>query len=130
MARRSATWRSRPTPLGTSYTAAARRARRQSQGQIGYLLAQALTAQLALDGRPRPVAPLLTRTVVDPEDPAFATPSKPVGPMYEETVARSLVSEHGWTIARDGTGWRRVVPSPSPLEIVEATTCVLSSPQA
>ena len=92
------------------------------QGQIGYLLAQALTAQLALDGRPRPVAPLLTRTVVDPEDPAFATPSKPVGPMYEETVARSLVSEHGWTIARDGTGWRRVVPSPSPLEIVEATS--------
>ena len=92
------------------------------QGQIGYLLAQALTAQLTLDGRPRPVAPILTQTVVDPDDPAFAAPSKPVGPMYEEALARALGSEHGWTIARDGTGWRRVVPSPSPLEIVEATS--------
>ena len=92
------------------------------QGQIGYLLAQALTAQLTLDGRPRPVAPILTQTVVDRDDPAFAAPSKPVGPMYEEAVARSVASEHGWTIARDGAGWRRVVPSPRPLEIVEASS--------
>ena len=94
----------------------------ESQGQIGYLLAQALTAQLTLDGRPRPIAPILTQTVVDPDDPAFAAPSKPVGPMYEEALARALGSEHGWTIARDGAGWRRVVPSPRPLEIVEASS--------
>jgi carbamate kinase len=94
----------------------------ESQGQIGYLLAQALTAQLTLDGRPRPVVPILTQTVVDPEDPAFAAPSKPVGPMYDDALARALGSEHGWTIARDGNGWRRVVPSPRPLEVVEATS--------
>ena len=91
----------------------------ESQGQIGYLLAQALTAQLALGGRNRPVAAFLTRTVVDPADPAFAAPSKPVGPMYDQATARALADEHGWTVAPDGAGWRRVVPSPRPLDIVE-----------
>ena len=94
----------------------------ESQGQIGYLLAQALTAQFAMEGRTRTIAVVLSRTVVDPADPAFQAPSKPVGPMYDEAIARTLAAEHGWTIAPDGSGWRRVVPSPQPLEIVEATS--------
>jgi carbamate kinase len=94
----------------------------ESQGQIGYLLAQALTAQLATEGRSRAVAVVLSQTVVNPADPAFGAPSKPVGPMYDEATARRLAGEHAWTIARDGSGWRRVVPSPRPLEIVEAAS--------
>jgi carbamate kinase len=94
----------------------------ESQGQIGYLLAQALAAQLAMDGRRRQIAVVLSQTVVDPDDPAFGAPSKPVGPMYDEAAARQLASENGWTIAADGPGWRRVVPSPRPLEIVEAAS--------
>jgi carbamate kinase len=92
----------------------------ESQGQIGYLLAQALTAELAAHDRRRPVVALLTQTVVDPGDPAFESPSKPVGPTYDEATATALATEHGWSIARDGSAWRRVVPSPSPLGIVEA----------
>ncbi len=94
----------------------------ESMGQIGYLLAQALTARLALEGRSRPVTVVLTRTVVDAADPAFAAPSKPVGPVYDEVTARDLAVTRGWTVARDGNGWRRVVPSPAPLEIVEAAS--------
>jgi carbamate kinase len=92
----------------------------ESQGQIGYLLAQELSAELIRRRRPRRIAALLTQTVVDPADPAFATPSKPVGPMYDEATARALAEEHDWTIAPDGNGWRRVVTSPRPLDIVEA----------
>ena len=92
----------------------------ESQGQIGYLLAQALGTQLAMGGRRRDIAVILTQTVVDAADSAFRAPSKPVGPMYDETTAHQLADQHGWTIARDGPGWRRVVPSPRPLEIVEA----------
>jgi carbamate kinase len=92
----------------------------ESQGQIGYLLSQALGDRLAAEGRPRAIAPILTQTLVDPADPAFASPSKPVGPTYDEPTARRLAAEHGWTVARDGDGWRRVVPSPRPLGIVEA----------
>ena len=90
------------------------------QGQIGYLLTQALAAQLRLGGRNRPIVTILTQTVVDPADSAFAAPSKPVGPMYDEAMARALADQHGWTIAPDGAGWRRVVPSPLPLDIIEA----------
>jgi carbamate kinase len=94
----------------------------ESQGQIGYLLAQALMAGFAKAGCDPSVAVILCQTVVDPADPAFAAPSKPVGPMYDEATARLLAAEHGWTIARDGSGWRWVVPSPKPLEIVEAAS--------
>ena len=94
----------------------------ESQGQIGYLLAQALTSAFARAGRDRSVAVLLSQSIVDPLDPAFLAPSKPVGPMYDEATARRLADEHGWTIAPDATGWRRVVPSPRPLEIVEAAS--------
>jgi carbamate kinase len=94
----------------------------ESQGQIGYLLEQALHDRFAMDGRRRRIAVVLSQTIVDPKDPAFDAPSKPVGPMYDEATARQLVAEHGWTIAPDGTGWRRVVASPLPLEIVEAAS--------
>jgi Carbamate kinase len=94
----------------------------ESQGQIGYPLAQALTAQFAMEGRSRTIAVVLSQTVVDPADPAFGAPSKPVGPMYDESVVAALAAEHGWTIAPDGSSLRRVVPSPQPLEIVEATS--------
>jgi carbamate kinase len=91
----------------------------ESQGQIGYLLAQTLDAQLRLGGRERRIVAILTQTVVDAADPAFERPTKPVGPMYEEAAAHALAVEHGWTIAPDGPGWRRVVPSPLPCDIVE-----------
>ena len=57
---------------------------------------------------------------VDPDDPAFDNPSKPIGPMYDEAEATRLRDERGWTVARDGDGWRRVVPSPRPKHIFEA----------
>jgi carbamate kinase len=92
----------------------------ESQGQIGYLLAQALEAELAAGGDHRPIAVILSQTVVDPDDPAFLSPSKPVGPVYDAATAKDLAKAHGWAVAPDGTGWRRVVASPRPLEIVEA----------
>lgn len=94
----------------------------ESQGQIGYLLAQALATQFAMEGRTRQIAVVLSQTVVDPDDPAFHAPSKPVGPMYDQATAKLFASLNGWTVAPDGPGWRRVVPSPQPLEIVEAAS--------
>jgi carbamate kinase len=90
----------------------------ESEGMIGYLLDQAL--QNELPGRA--VATLLTQMVVDPDDPAFAAPTKPVGPVYTEAEARRLAVERGWTIAVDGRWWRRVVASPEPLDICELPT--------
>jgi len=87
----------------------------ETEGMVGYMLEQGLDN--ALPGRE--VATLLTQVVVDPADPAFTRPSKPVGPMYTQAQARRLAAERGWSIAPDGNGFRRVVPSPEPLEIVE-----------
>jgi len=87
----------------------------ESEGMVGYLLEQELVGRRLR----RPTATLLTQVVVDGQDPAFATPSKPVGPVYERAEADRLRVERGWTIVPDGRGWRRVVPSPEPLEIVE-----------
>jgi carbamate kinase len=92
----------------------------ETQGQIGYLLAQALTTQLAMEGRSRTIAVVMSQVVVDPSDRAFGAPSEPIGPVYDQATARRLAADLGWTIAPDGPGWRRVVPSPQPLEIVEA----------
>ena len=92
----------------------------ESQGQIGYLLAQALGAAFAEQGRDRTVIALLTRVVVDPADPAFDRPSKPIGPIYPDEATATRCVEPGSTIARDGRGWRRVVASPAPRQIVEA----------
>ncbi|MEA2269341.1 MAG: carbamate kinase [Solirubrobacteraceae bacterium] len=88
-----------------------------TQGEIGYLLQQAITA---VDPS-LPTATLLTRVRVDADDPAFDGPgTKPIGPFYEEATARRLADERGWQVAADaGRGWRRVVASPQPVEIVE-----------
>ena len=87
----------------------------QTQAEIGALIESELAAVAE-----RPVICVLTHVRVDQDDPAFAQPTKPVGPFYSEEQARRLESERGWAVAHDpGRGWRRVVPSPEPLEIVE-----------
>ncbi|MDI5891250.1 carbamate kinase [Halomonas rhizosphaerae] len=86
----------------------------ETEGMIGYMIEQELENALDHD---RPVATLLTQVVVDPRDPAFAAPTKFVGPVYERAEAERRASAAGWRIARDGDRWRRVVPSPTPLEI-------------
>lgn len=89
----------------------------QTEGMIGYLLAQALDDHLPPE---KHVASILTRVGVDPTDPAFANPTKFVGPAYsDESEARALARRQGWSFRRDGAAWRRVVPSPRPIEIVE-----------
>lgn len=93
----------------------------ESEGLIGYLLDQALCN--ALPGRE--VATVLTQTLVEPDDPAFGAPSKPIGPVYGEAEARRLAGEHGWSVAADGDRFRRVVASPEPCGIVEAGTIAL-----
>ena len=87
----------------------------QTQGMIGYLLAQALSS--AIPGRQ--VGCLICRTVVRADDPALANPAKFIGPVYDETTAKQLSADHGWDIRVDGPTWRRVVPSPDPTEILE-----------
>lgn len=87
----------------------------ESEGMIGYLLGQQLIN--ALDGQP--VATLLTQVIVDPDDPAFAHPTKPIGPVYDQLTAQRLADERGWSIAPDGEHYRRVVPSPEPRSIIE-----------
>jgi carbamate kinase len=87
----------------------------QTQGMIGYWLAQALRG--AAPGKP--AGCLVGQTRVDPDDPAFARPTKFVGPVYQEKEALDLAAARGWVVRRDGAAWRRVVPSPEPLELVE-----------
>ncbi len=87
----------------------------ESEGMIGYMLDQALVNELP----GRDVASLLTQVLVDPDDAAFAHPSKPIGPIYERAEAERLAAERGFAVARDGDSWRRVVPSPEPRAIVE-----------
>jgi carbamate kinase len=87
----------------------------QTQAEIGALIESELAPVAG-----RPVACLLTHVLVAEDDPAFDEPTKPVGPFYEEARARELEAERGWSVVHDaGRGWRRVVPSPEPLEVVE-----------
>jgi carbamate kinase len=86
----------------------------ETEGMIGYLIEQEL--ENALDHE-RTVATLLTQIRVDPDDPAFEAPTKFVGPVYDKAKAEELAERHGWSIARDADHWRRVVPSPAPIEI-------------
>lgn len=90
----------------------------ESEGMIGYMLEQALQNEMP----DREVVTVLTEVIVDADDPAFTKPTKPVGPVYSEAGARALAAERGWTVAPDGAGYRRVVASPEPAEIVQADT--------
>lgn len=93
----------------------------ESQGLIGLMIQQNLTNLLAARGKGDvPIATVVTQVVVDKNDEAFVHPTKPVGPFYDEEKARSLETEKGYDVREDaGRGWRRVVPSPDPIEIVE-----------
>lgn len=92
----------------------------QSQGQIGYMLQNCLRGVLAEVGEARSVVSVVTQMVVDAGDPAFRSPTKPVGPFCTEEEARRTMEEKGETWVEDaGRGWRRVVPSPDPIRIVE-----------
>jgi carbamate kinase len=87
----------------------------QTQAEIGALIESELEPVAG-----RPVACLLTHVLVADDDPAFAEPTKPVGPFYDEGQAKALERDRGWQVVHDaGRGWRRVVPSPKPLEVVE-----------
>jgi carbamate kinase len=91
-----------------------------TQGAIGYMFVKALTNELARRGINRPVVAVVTQSVVSRDDPAFANPTKPVGPFLDEARAKEMAQRLGWTIMEDsGRGWRRTVPSPRPLEILE-----------
>jgi carbamate kinase len=87
-----------------------------TQGMIGYLIQQELRSVMAQGSQ---VATLLTMIAVDPADPAFANPTKFVGPVYAQEAAHALAAEKGWTFRQDGDAWRRVVPSPRPQRILE-----------
>jgi carbamate kinase len=92
-----------------------------SQGGIGHILAMALLNELAGLGHRDRVAYVLTHTVVDPADPAFVDPTKPIGPFYTAGQAALKRKQNGWQMIEDsGRGYRRVVPSPKPLRIVES----------
>lgn len=92
----------------------------ESQGLIAYMMQQALLNELIKLGIKKSVVSVITRVEVSPEDPAFSNPEKPIGPFYTEEVAKQLAEEKNWTVKEDANrGWRRVVPSPEPLHIVE-----------
>jgi carbamate kinase len=95
----------------------------ESQGLIGLMIQQNLGNLLAAQGKGDiPVATVVTQVVVDKNDDAFVHPSKPVGPFYSEAEAKALETEKGYDVREDaGRGWRRVVPSPDPIEINEKT---------
>ncbi len=88
----------------------------QTEGMIGYMLEQELGNLLPFEV---PFATILTMIEVDPNDPAFRNPTKFVGPIYEESDARQMQANKGWTFKKDGDKWRRVVPSPLPKRIFE-----------
>ncbi|EOH97662.1 carbamate kinase [Enterococcus pallens] len=92
-----------------------------SQGYIGYHLQQAIDEELVARGvNDVPVVSMLTQVVVDPEDPAFKNPTKPIGGYYDEATAKKIMDETGDIYKEDaGRGWRRVVPSPKPMDIYE-----------
>lgn len=88
----------------------------ETEGMIGYMIEQELGNLLPFEV---PLATLLTMIEVDPKDPAFQKPDKPIGPVYSKAEAQRLAAERGWTVAADGDAWRRVVPSPQPKRIFE-----------
>lgn len=92
-----------------------------SQGLIGFWLQQAFHDAFRQGGMNNKAVSVITQTIVDQNDPAFSNPTKPIGPFYSEEEARKVSEERGYVVKEDaGRGWRRVVPSPKPQEIVEA----------
>lgn len=91
-----------------------------TQGAIGFQITQTLLNELQSQGVEQQVAAVVTQVVVDKNDPAFATPDKPIGPFMDATEARQRAKQDGWTVGEDaGRGWRRMVAAPAPLEIIE-----------
>jgi carbamate kinase len=88
----------------------------QTEGMIGYMIEQELGNILPFE---QPLATILSMVEVDPDDPAWENPTKPIGPVYTEDEARRLEEEKGWVMAPDGKGFRRVVPSPRPKRIFQ-----------
>ena len=94
-----------------------------SQGQIGYWLTQAIHNAFARKNQHRKVATIISQVIVDVNDPAFRNPTKPIGQFYSEKQAKALAKVNHWTVKEDaGRGWRRVVASPKPIDIVEKRT--------
>ncbi|MGA2079829.1 MAG: carbamate kinase [Holophaga sp.] len=91
-----------------------------TQGSMGYMIERMLINRLAFLELQAPVTTVLTEVVVDKDDPGFRNPTKPVGPFYNRYRAEELMKQKGWTMKEDaGRGWRKVVPSPRPLEIIQ-----------
>lgn len=96
-----------------------------SQGQIGYWLSQAISNAFIRRGKTPKVVTVVSQVVVDKNDPAFKDPTKPIGQFYSEKEALALSQEKGWVVKEDaGRGWRRVVASPKPVDIVEKKSIV------
>ena len=94
-----------------------------TQGAIGYQVGQTLANELRRRGITKSIATVVTQVLVDPADEAFANPTKPIGPFYSAEDAERYRAENGWVLKEDaGRGWRRVVASPKPLEIIEEDT--------
>lgn len=98
----------------------------QSEGWIGYAIEQELANALPANTN---IATLLTRIEVHPDDPAFAHPTKPIGQVYDEATANQLAAQRGWKVAPDGKFWRRVVPSPAPISVLNeaSITCLMQA---
>ena len=94
-----------------------------TQGAIGYQVGQTLANELHRQKLHKPIATVVTQVLVDQNDPAFTNPTKPIGPFYSEEDARKHEAKDGWAMKEDaGRGWRRVVASPKPLQIIEEDT--------
>jgi carbamate kinase len=92
-----------------------------TQGAIGYMFQKALHNEFERRGMKKDAATVVTQTIVSKDDPAFQNPTKPIGSFMDEADAKTRAANEGWTVVEDaGRGWRRVVPSPKPVEIVEA----------
>jgi carbamate kinase len=99
-----------------------------TQGALGYMIQQCLHNEFLQQGVPKETVTFVTQVVVDKDDPAFHNPTKPIGPFYDQDKALRYQKLRGWIMREDaGRGWRRVVPSPRPLEIVErnAIACLV-----
>ena len=94
-----------------------------SQGYIGYHLQNAIGNELAARGLQKDVATVVTQVLVDENDPAFQKPTKPVGAFYDKATAERIAAEKGYTMVEDaGRGYRQVVPSPKPVDVIEKNT--------